>query len=140
MARAFVAPRLALIGDAAHSVHPIAGQGLNLAIRDVAALVECIADAAITGGDLGAANVLERYERWRRFDSGMSTAAFDGLNQLFSNDYALLRVARSTGLAIVNSSPQAKRFLVKEAALPSRFDVTASSSATTAARGATRGG
>ena len=116
MARAFVAPRLALIGDAAHSVHPIAGQGLNLAIRDVAALVECIADAARTGGDLGAVNVLGRYERWRRFDSGMSMAAFDGLNQLFSNDYALLRAARSTGLAIVNSLAPAKRMLVREAA------------------------
>lgn len=116
MARAFVAPRLALIGDAAHSVHPIAGQGLNLAIRDVAALVDCVADAARAGGDVGGASVLDRYERWRRFDSGMSTAAFDGLNQLFSNDNALLRAARSTGLAIVNSIGPAKRLLVREAA------------------------
>jgi 2-octaprenyl-6-methoxyphenol hydroxylase len=128
MARSFVAPRLALVGDAAHSVHPIAGQGLNLAIRDVAALVECIDDAANAGGDIGAAVVLERYERWRRFDSGMSTAAFDGLNRLFSNDYTLLRSARSTGLAFINSIAIAKRILVKEAAglsgtLPKLLDV-----------------
>jgi 2-octaprenyl-6-methoxyphenol hydroxylase len=116
MARSFVAPRLALVGDAAHSVHPIAGQGLNLAIRDVAALVECIADAANAGGDYGTSAVLERYERWRRFDSGMSTVAFDGLNRLFSNDYALLRAARSTGLAVINSIAPAKRLLVREAA------------------------
>jgi 2-octaprenyl-6-methoxyphenol hydroxylase len=116
MARSFVAPRLALVGDAAHSVHPIAGQGLNLAIRDVAALVECIADAANAGGDVGTTIVLERYERWRRFDSGMSTVAFDGLNRLFSNDYTLLRSARSTGLAVINSIAPAKRLLVKEAA------------------------
>jgi 2-octaprenyl-6-methoxyphenol hydroxylase len=116
MARAFVAPRLALVGDAAHSVHPIAGQGLNLAIRDVAALVECIADAAKTGGDIGTTVVLDRYERWRRFDSSMSTVAFDGLNRLFSNDNALLRSVRSTGLAVVNSIAPAKRLLVKEAA------------------------
>jgi 2-octaprenyl-6-methoxyphenol hydroxylase len=116
MARAFSAPRLALVGDAAHSVHPIAGQGLNLAIRDVAALVECIADAANAGGDIGTSVVLERYERWRRFDSGMSTAAFDGLNRLFSNDSTLLRSARSTGLAVINSIAPVKRLLVKEAA------------------------
>jgi 2-octaprenyl-6-methoxyphenol hydroxylase len=116
MARAFVAPRLALIGDAAHSVHPIAGQGLNLAVRDVAALVECIVDAAETGGDVGSPLVLGRYERWRRFDSGMSTAAFDGLNQLFSNDQPLLRAARTAGLAFVNSIAPAKRLLVSEAA------------------------
>jgi 2-octaprenyl-6-methoxyphenol hydroxylase len=116
MARSFVAPRLALVGDAAHSVHPIAGQGLNLAIRDVAALVECVADAANAGGDTGATGVLERYERWRRFDSGLSTAAFDGLNLLFSNDWAVVRAARSTGLAVINSIAPAKRLLVQEAA------------------------
>jgi 2-octaprenyl-6-methoxyphenol hydroxylase len=116
MARSFVAARLALVGDAAHSVHPIAGQGLNLAIRDVAALVECIADAANAGGDIGTTNVLERYERWRRFDSGMSTVAFDGLNLLFSSDSALVRAARSTGLAVVNSIAPVKRLLVQEAA------------------------
>jgi 2-octaprenyl-6-methoxyphenol hydroxylase len=116
LARSFVAPRLALVGDAAHSVHPIAGQGLNLAIRDVAALVECMADAAHAGGDIGSAAVLERYEQWRRFDSGVSTAAFDGLNRLFSNDYTLLRAARSTGLGVVNSMALVKRLLVKEAA------------------------
>ena len=116
MAQSFTAPRLALVGDAAHSVHPIAGQGLNLAIRDVAALVECVADAVATGGDIGSAGVLQRYERWRRFDSSMSTAAFDGLNWLFSNDTTLLRAARSAGLAAVNRIAPAKRFLVTEAA------------------------
>ena len=116
MAQSFTAPRLALVGDAAHSVHPIAGQGLNLAIRDVAALVECVADAVATGGDIGSAGVLQRYERWRRFDSSMSTAAFDGLNWLFSNDTALLRAARSAGLAAVNRVGTAKRLLVTEAA------------------------
>jgi 2-octaprenyl-6-methoxyphenol hydroxylase len=116
IARSFIAARLALVGDAAHSVHPIAGQGLNLAIRDVAALVDCVADAANTGGDIGATIVLERYERWRRFDSGVSTFAFDNLNRLFSNDSALLRAARSTGLAVVNGIAPAKRMLVTEAA------------------------
>jgi 2-octaprenyl-6-methoxyphenol hydroxylase len=116
MAQTFAAPRLALVGDAAHSVHPIAGQGLNLGIKDVAALVECIADAARTGSDIGTSPVLGRYERWRRFDTSMSTAAFDGLNGLFSNDSALLRAARSAGLALINRLEPAKRLLVAEAA------------------------
>jgi 2-octaprenyl-6-methoxyphenol hydroxylase len=116
LAQAFVAPRLALIGDAAHSVHPIAGQGLNLAMRDIAALAECVADAASTGCDIGTTLVLVRYERWRRFDSGLSMAAFDGLNWLFSNDYALLRATRGLGLALVNQMAPIKQALVTEAA------------------------
>jgi 2-octaprenyl-6-methoxyphenol hydroxylase len=89
---------------------------LNLAIRDIAALVECVADAAQVGGDLGAAAVLDRYERWRRFDSAASTAAFDSLNRLFSNDYALVRAARTVGLGAVNRLDVLKHLLVQEAA------------------------
>lgn len=116
LARAYVASRFAVIGDAAHVVHPIAGQGLNLALRDVAALTESIADGARLGLDLGDGQVLERYERWRRFDAAMSTAAFDGLNILFSNDSTLLRAARDVGLGLVDRSERLKALLVQEAA------------------------
>lgn len=116
LARAYIADRLALIGDAAHSVHPIAGQGLNLAFRDVAALTEVIADTARTGLDIGAATALERYERWRRFDSVQSAAAYDAINRLFSRDGQLLRAARETGLQLVDRLPALKRLLIGEAA------------------------
>lgn len=116
LARSYVAPRFAIVGDAAHVVHPIAGQGLNLALRDVAALTEAVADAARLGLDLGSAQALERYERWRRFDAAMSTAAFDGLNVLFSNDSTLLRAARDVGLGLVDRSPVLKQLFVAEAA------------------------
>lgn len=116
LARSYVAPRVALIGDAAHVVHPIAGQGVNLALRDVAALTESIADAARLGLDIGQGQCLERYERWRRFDSVMSTAAFDGLNTLFSNDSTLLRALRDAGLGLVDRAQPVKRWLVGEAA------------------------
>ena len=116
LARAYIAPRLALIGDAAHSVHPIAGQGLNLAFRDVAALTEVIADAARTGLDIGDASALERYERWRRFDSMTAAAGFDALNRLFSRDSRLLRSAREVGLQVVDRLPALKRALIGEAA------------------------
>lgn len=116
LARSYIAPRFAVIGDAAHVVHPIAGQGLNLALRDVAALTESIVEAARLGLDLGCAQALERYERWRRFDATMSTAAFDGLNVLFSNDSTLLRAARDAGLGLVDRSPLLKRLFVSEAA------------------------
>ncbi len=116
LARAYVAPRLALIGDAAHGVHPIAGQGLNLAFRDVAALTEVIADAARTGFDIGDITVLERYERWRRFDSMTAAAGFDALNRLFSRDSRLLRSAREVGLQVVDRLPALKRALIGEAA------------------------
>lgn len=116
LARAYVAPRIALIGDAAHGVHPIAGQGLNLALRDVAALAEVMADAARLGLDLGSADALARYERWRRFDSFASAASFDALNRLFSNDWLLVRAARDAGLGAVDRMPMLKRLLVEEAA------------------------
>lgn len=116
IARAFVADRLALIGDAAHVVHPLAGQGLNIGMRDVAALTETIVESARLGLDIGGAVPLERYERWRRFDSAFSAAVMDGLNRLFSNDSAPLRTLRDLGLGLVDRVPAVKRFLVSEAA------------------------
>lgn len=116
IARSFVADRLALIGDAAHVVHPLAGQGLNIGVRDVAALAEIIVESARLGLDIGGATQLERYERWRRFDSAFSAAVMDGLNRLFSNDSAPLRVLRDLGLGLIDRAPGVKRFLVREAA------------------------
>lgn len=116
LARRYVGPRFALAGDAAHGVHPLAGQGLNLAFRDVAALVESIAEAVRLGFDAGDAQALARYERWRRFDSVVSAATFDGINRLFANDTTLLRSAREVGLGIVDRLPALKRFFVSEAA------------------------
>jgi 2-octaprenyl-6-methoxyphenol hydroxylase len=116
LARSLVSARFALIGDAARVVHPIAGQGLNLGLRDVAALAEVIADAARLGLDTGAQLVLERYERWRRLDSALSAATYDALNRLFSNDWTLLRTARDFGLAVLDQLPALKQFLVAEAA------------------------
>lgn len=114
--RAFAAPRLALIGDAAHGVHPIAGQGLNLSFRDVAALAECVLDGLRVGLDAGDPQILSRYQRWRRFDTMLSTAAFDALNRTFSNDVALVRSAREAGLGLVDRLPALKRLIVAEAA------------------------
>jgi 2-octaprenyl-6-methoxyphenol hydroxylase len=116
LARALVGPRFALIGDAAHAVHPIAGQGLNLGLRDVAALAEVVADAARLGLDLGMLTVLQRYERWRRLDAALSAATFDALNRLFSNDSTVLRTARGLGLGLVERMPVLKQFFVAEAA------------------------
>jgi 2-octaprenyl-6-methoxyphenol hydroxylase len=116
VARSFVAERLALVGDAAHAVHPLAGQGLNIGLRDVAALTEIIVDGARLGLDIGTASLLERYERWRRFDSAFSASAMDGLNRLFSNDNAPLRILRDLGLGVVDNAPWLKRALVREAA------------------------
>ncbi len=116
IARSFVADRLALVGDAAHVVHPLAGQGLNIGMRDVAALAEVIVEDARLGLDVGSPVGLERYQRWRRFDSAFSAAVMDGLNRLFSNDAAPLRVLRDLGLGLVDRAPSLKRFLVREAA------------------------
>lgn len=111
----YVDDRLALIGDAAHVIHPIAGQGLNLGLRDVAALAEAIVDAARLGLDIGQADVLARYERWRRFDTMMLLAVTDSLNRLFSNDVALIRLARDMGLAAVDRLPPLKRLFMRHA-------------------------
>jgi 2-octaprenyl-6-methoxyphenol hydroxylase len=116
IARSFVTDRIALIGDAAHAVHPLAGQGLNIGMRDVAALAETVIDAVRLGLDIGAIPQLERYERWRRFDSAFSAVVMDGLNRLFSNDSAPLRVLRDLGLGFVDRAPALKRFFVSEAA------------------------
>jgi 2-octaprenyl-6-methoxyphenol hydroxylase len=116
IARRFAANRFALIGDAARAVHPIAGQGLNLGLRDVAALAECVTEAMRLGLEPGAMSALARYERWRRFDSIASAAMMDGLNSLFSNDSGLLRSVRDAGLGLVDRMPGFKRLLVREAA------------------------
>lgn len=115
-ARAFIAERLALIGDAAHIIHPIAGQGLNMGLRDVAALAEAVADAARLGLDVGSSDVLERYQRWRRFDTAMMSVATDGLNRLFSNHSDALRLVRDIGLGLVDRMPPLKRLFIREAA------------------------
>lgn len=116
IARRFVAERLALVGDAAHVIHPIAGQGLNLGLRDAAALAECIAEAARLGLDHGSPDVLARYERWRRFDTLGMGIATDGLNRLFSNRSDALKFMRDLGLGLVERLPTLKEFFVREAA------------------------
>ncbi|MHB2168338.1 ubiquinone biosynthesis hydroxylase [Alsobacter sp. R-9] len=116
VARRFVGPRLALVGDAAHVVHPIAGQGLNLGLRDVPALVDAVVEAASLGLDPGAPDVLAGYERARRFDTVLMGAATDGLNRLFSNDLTPLRMLRDAGLGVVDRLPGLKRFFIREAA------------------------
>ncbi|MFO1152649.1 MAG: UbiH/UbiF/VisC/COQ6 family ubiquinone biosynthesis hydroxylase [Rhodospirillales bacterium] len=107
--------RLALVGDAAHAMHPIAGQGLNMGFRDVAALTEVLADAKGRRQDPGDARVLARYQRWRRFDNTLMLAMTDGLNRLFSNDIAPIRLARDLGLAGVNRLPPLKRLFMRHA-------------------------
>jgi len=115
-ARTFIGERLALVGDAAHIIHPIAGQGLNMGLRDVAALAETIADAARLGLDPGGPEVLERYQRWRRFDTMTMGVATDGLNRLFSNHSDALRLVRDIGLGLVERMPMLKRMFIREAA------------------------
>ena len=116
VARSFIAERITLIGDAAHLIHPIAGQGLNMGLKDVAALAEVIVDAARLGLDPGSTNVLERYQRWRRFDTMTMGIATDGLNRLFSNRSDLLRLVRDVGLGLVDRLPGLKRLFIREAA------------------------
>jgi 2-octaprenyl-6-methoxyphenol hydroxylase len=116
VARSFIAERIALVGDAAHVIHPIAGQGLNMGLKDVAALAEVIVDAARLGLDPGAASALERYQRWRRFDTMAMGMATDGLNRLFSNRSDVLRFARDVGLGMVDRLPGLKRRFIREAA------------------------
>jgi 2-octaprenyl-6-methoxyphenol hydroxylase len=114
-AERYAAHRLALIGDAAHVIHPIAGQGWNLGVRDIAALAELIVDAHRLGLDLGSAELLRRYERWRRFDSLTLTAVTDGLNRLFANELPPLKLARDLGLAAIDRAPGLKRFFMRHA-------------------------
>jgi 2-octaprenyl-6-methoxyphenol hydroxylase len=116
VARAFVAERIALIGDAAHVIHPIAGQGLNMGLKDVAALAEVIVDAARLGLDPGSATALDRYQRWRRFDTMAMGIATDGLNRLFSNRSDVLRLVRDVGLGLVDRLPGLKQLFIREAA------------------------
>ncbi|KGJ03055.1 FAD-dependent monooxygenase [Paracoccus sphaerophysae] len=116
LADSYVAPRIALVGDAAHGVHPIAGQGLNLGLRDVAALAEVIVDAARRGEDIGAADVLDRYQRWRRFDATALGLGMDSVNRLFSNDNPLLRTARGLGMGVVTAIPPLRRAFMRQAA------------------------
>lgn len=114
-AETYIGDRFALLGDAAHAIHPIAGQGLNMGLRDIAAMAEVLVDAKRLGLDLGAAGVLRRYEKWRRFDNVLLAAVTDGLTRLFSNDVAPVRLARDIGLAAVNKTPPVKRFLMRHA-------------------------
>jgi len=114
-ANAYVAPRLALVSEAAHGIHPIAGQGLNMGLRDVAALAEIVVDQARLGLDAGDAEALARYERWRRFDNLSLVAVTDVLNRLFSNDIPPIRLARDTGLAMVGRLPPLKKFFMRHA-------------------------
>ncbi|WP_348646473.1 ubiquinone biosynthesis hydroxylase [Ciceribacter sp. L1K22] len=116
LARAFVAPRLALAGDAAHGIHPISGQGLNLGFKDVAALAETVVEADRLGLDIGALDVLDRYQTWRRFDTFRMGVTTDVLNRLFSNDFGPLRVLRDMGLGVVDRIPALKSYFISEAA------------------------
>jgi len=115
LAERYVGRRLALVGEAAHVIHPIAGQGLNLGIRDVAALAEIIIDARRLGLDIGDDALLQHYQQWRRLDAVLLGAVTDGLNRLFSSSLGPLRFIRDFGLAAVERLPPVKRFLMRDA-------------------------
>ena len=116
LADAYVAPRIALVGDAAHGVHPIAGQGLNLGLRDVAALAETLVEALRRGEDPGSDPVLERYQGWRRFDATRLALGMDAVNTLFASDNPLLRAARGIGMGMVTAIPALRRGFMRQAA------------------------
>ena len=115
LAEQMSAPRMALLGDAAHAIHPIAGQGLNLGLKDAAALAEALVDALRLGEDIGSVAVLERYAAWRRFDNLSLAAATDVFNRLFSNDHPLVRTVRGIGMGVINRIGPARRFFMEEA-------------------------
>ncbi len=115
LAEALTAPRIALIGDAAHGVHPVAGQGLNMGLKDAAALAEVLAEAMRLGEDIGAETVLDRYARWRRFDNVALSAGFDAFVRLFSTDLPPVRLARGLGIAVVNRIGPLRRAFMHEA-------------------------
>lgn len=116
LATRYASPRLAVCGDAAHGVHPIAGQGMNIGLRDVAALVQVVVEAARRGEDIGALDVLRRYERWRRFDATAMALGMDGLNRLFSTGAGPVQALRNAGLRAVGGLAPARRFFMAEAA------------------------
>ncbi len=116
LAQSFIGDRLALVGDAAHGVHPIAGQGLNLGLRDVGALAETLADAKRRGEDIAASDVLARYQQWRRFDTAGLAMATDTVNRLFSNDIPAVRAVRDVGMGVVSALPSLRRGFIREAA------------------------
>ncbi|MBV1926799.1 MAG: FAD-dependent monooxygenase, partial [Rhodobacteraceae bacterium] len=116
IANSFIADRMALVGDAAHGMHPIAGQGLNAGLRDVAALAEVLTLAEQRGEDIGSPAVLARYQQWRRFDTASLAMATDVCNRLFSNDNPILRMGRDLGMGLVNSLPGLRRGFIREAA------------------------
>ena len=116
LATDMIADRVALIGDAAHGVHPIAGQGLNAGLRDVAALAEVLSDARKRGLDIGSPITLGEYQKWRRFDNTTLAIATDSFNRLFSNDNSLLRMARDLGMGVINNLPGMRRNFIREAA------------------------
>ena len=116
LARSFVGPRLALVGDAAHVIHPIAGQGLNLGLKDVAALAEAVVEAIRLGLDHGGPDVLDRYQSWRRLDTASMAMVTDGMNRLFSNDIAPIRALRDFGLGLVDRAGPVKATLIRAAA------------------------
>ncbi len=115
LAREFIRPRLALVGDSAHGIHPIAGQGLNMGFRDVAALAETVVEADRLGLDIGSVSVLERYQVWRRFDTFQMGVTSDVLNRLFSNDVTPVRALRDLGLGLVDRMPALKSFFIRQA-------------------------
>jgi 2-octaprenyl-6-methoxyphenol hydroxylase len=116
LASSLIAPRLALVGDAAHGMHPIAGQGLNAGLRDVAALAQVLGEARQRGEDFSAPDVLERYQRWRRFDIAALAATTDFSNRLFSNDNPLLRKLRGIGMGAIQAAAPLRRAMMREAA------------------------
>ena len=116
IAKSYIAPNVALIGDAAHGVHPIAGQGLNAGLRDVAALIQVLSEAKQRGEDFASQPVLARYQLWRRFDATALAVTTDGFNRLFSNDNPILRLGRDLGMGMLNAMPKVRRGILREAA------------------------